>query len=110
MDVIYDGIRLHPAQLVETAIEQNPHAIGLSILSGSHVSLVRDFINLLKQAGKGNILKQLGVTKVYTPKNFELNKMMAEIAVVIEKRVAIKPLSSFSVDYQEMNKPHALKH
>ncbi len=100
MDVIYDGIRLTPAQLVETAIEQNPHAIGLSILSGSHVSLVRDFINLLKQSGKGNIpvivggiipdediniLKQLGVTKVYTPKNFELNKMMAEIAVVIEK-------------------------
>jgi (2R)-ethylmalonyl-CoA mutase len=98
MDVIYDGIRLTPAQLVETAVEQKPHAIGLSILSGSHVSLVRDVINLLKQAGKENtpvivggiipdedinVLKQLGVRKVYTPKNFELNKMMKEIAVVI---------------------------
>jgi len=99
MEVIYDGIRLTPAQIVEAAIEQNPHAIGLSILSGSHVSLVRDVINKLKDAGIGNIpvivggiipdedvnvLKQLGVTKVYTPKDFKLNTMMSEIVSLIE--------------------------
>ena len=98
MDVIYDGIRLTPAQIVESTIENNPHAIGLSILSGSHVSLVRDVINLLKEAGKGdipvivggiipdddvNVLRQMGVTKIYTPKNFRLNDMMAEIVTLM---------------------------
>jgi len=101
MDVIYDGIRLTPEQIVATAVEQNPHAIGLSILSGSHVSLVRDVINKLKEAGKSNIpvivggiipdddvnvLKQLGVTRVYTPKDFKLNTMMSEIIGLIEER------------------------
>ncbi len=100
MDVIYDGIRLTPAEIVKTAIDQKPHAIGLSILSGSHVSLVRDVINKLKEAGIGNtpvivggiipdddvnVLKQLGVTRVYTPKDFKLNTMMAEIVKLIEK-------------------------
>ena len=99
MEVIYDGIRLTPAQIVEAAVEQNPHAIGLSILSGSHVSLVREVINKLKDAGIGNIpvivggiipdddvnvLKQLGVTRVYTPKDFKLNTMMSEIVGLIE--------------------------
>ena len=98
MDVIYDGIRLTPGQIVEAAVEQKPHAIGLSILSGSHVSLVRDVINKLKDARIGNIpvivggiipdedvnvLKQLGVTRVYTPKDFKLNTMMAEIVSLI---------------------------
>ena len=98
MDVIYDGIRLTPGQIVEAAVEQKPHAIGLSILSGSHVSLVRDVINKLKDARIDNIpvivggiipdedvnvLKQLGVTRVYTPKDFKLNTMMAEIVSLI---------------------------
>ena len=99
-DVIYDGIRLTPEQIVNSAITQKPHAIGLSILSGSHISLVRDVINKLKEADLGNIpvivggiipqddiniLKQLGVTKVYTPKDFKLNTMMAEIVELIEE-------------------------
>ncbi len=100
MTVVYDGIRLTPDQIVETARQQDPHAIGLSILSGSHVSLVRDVINKLKEAGLGsipviiggiipdddvNVLKQLGVTRVYTPKDFKLNTMMSEIVQLIEK-------------------------
>ena len=98
MTVIYDGIRLTPEQIVEAARQHRPDAIGLSILSGSHVSLVRDVINKLKDADLGNIpvvvggiipdddinvLKQLGVTKVYTPKDFRLNTMMAEIVHLI---------------------------
>ncbi|HFC05207.1 MAG TPA: protein meaA, partial [Rhizobiales bacterium] len=55
MDVIYDGIRLTPSEIVKTAADQKPPAIGLSILSGSHISLVRDVINKLKQANLDNI-------------------------------------------------------
>jgi len=99
MTVIYDGIRLTPEQIATTAQEQSPHAIGLSILSGSHISLVRDVINKLKEAGLGdipvivggiipdddiNVLKQLGVRKVYTPKDFQLNTMITEIVQVID--------------------------
>ncbi len=99
-DVIYDGIRLTPDQIVQAAKDQQPHAIGLSILSGSHVSLVRDVINKLREAGIGNIpvivggiipeddvnvLKQLGVTKVYTPKDFKLNTMMGEIVELVAR-------------------------
>ncbi len=100
MTVIYDGIRLTPDQIVQSAKDHNPHAIGLSILSGSHISLVRDVINKLREADLSNIpvivggiipeddinvLKQLGVTRVYTPKDFRLNTMMAEIVELIEK-------------------------
>jgi len=103
MTVIYDGIRLTPEQIATTAKEQSPHAIGLSILSGSHISLVRDVINKLKEAGLGdipvivggiipdddiNVLKQLGVRKIYTPKDFKLNTMMAEIIGLIDDKCA----------------------
>ena len=102
MTVIYDGIRLTPAQIVSSAIDENVEVIGLSILSGSHVSLVRDVVNLLREKGRAdipvvvggivppddiNVLKQLGISRVYTPKDFRLNEMMNEIVELAGSRV-----------------------
>jgi (2R)-ethylmalonyl-CoA mutase len=101
LEVIYEGIRLTPEQLVKTVEERKVHVLGLSILSGSHVPLLREVMQRLRGAGLGavpvvvggiiptvdvNILKQLGVTAVYTPKDFDLNKIMGDIVGLIEKR------------------------
>ena len=82
MEVVYDGIRLTPAEIVEQAREAKAHVVGLSILSGSHVSLVREVVQRMREAGLGdvpvvvggiipaddvNILKQCGASAVYTP-------------------------------------------
>ncbi len=103
LEVFYDGIRSTPEQLVENAKQQKVHIIGLSILSGSHVPLIRDIMNRLRQAGlenipvvvggiipagDTNILKQLGVTRVYTPKDFDLNAIMGDLVGLLEKTVA----------------------
>jgi ethylmalonyl-CoA mutase len=100
-EVIYDGIRLTPEEIVAAAIEQGVHVVGLSILSGSHVPLVRDVVNRLRAAGLDqvpvvvggiipeedrHVLKQLGVARVYTPKDFRLDPMMADIAQLIAAR------------------------
>ena len=94
MDVVYEGIRLTPTQIVGAAIDESAHVIGLSILSGSHVPLVREIMELLKHEGAADIpvvvggiippedettLKAMGVAAVYTPKNFQLNDIMADI-------------------------------
>ena len=94
MDVVYEGIRLTPAEIVEAAREQSAHVVGLSILSGSHVPLVKDVVARMKSAGLDDIpvvvggiippedaqmLQQAGVAAVYTPKDFELNRIMADI-------------------------------
>ena len=99
LEVFYDGIRSTPEQLVENAKQQKVHIIGLSILSGSHVPLIRDIMNRLRQAGlenipvvvggiipagDTNILKQLGVTRVYTPKDFDLNAIMGDLVELVE--------------------------
>jgi len=101
MDVTYQGIRLTPAEIVEAAVEQRAHVIGLSILSGSHVSLARDVVAQMRKAGLDDIpvvvggiippedertLKQAGVAAVYTPKDFELNRIMADIVRVVERK------------------------
>jgi (2R)-ethylmalonyl-CoA mutase len=101
MQVRYDGIRLTPAEVVAAAIEDNVHAIGLSILSGSHVPLVRDVMNRLRTANLSHlpvivggiipeedrhVLKQLGVAAVYTPKDFHINTMMSDIVKLIDAR------------------------
>ena len=101
MDVVYDGIRLTPAQIVEQAKEAKAHVLGLSILSGSHVALVRDVAQRMREAGMGevpivvggiipaedvNVLKQCGASAVYTPKDFDINKIMGEIAALVEQR------------------------
>jgi (2R)-ethylmalonyl-CoA mutase len=94
MDVLYEGIRLTPTQIARAAIDESVHVVGLSILSGSHVPLVRDVIQRLEDAGASDIpvivggiippedaeeLKSLGVKAVYTPKNFRLNAIMSDI-------------------------------
>jgi len=102
-DVIYAGIRSTPSELVETAEKEGVHCIGLSILSGSHVTLAHEVIKLLKEKGLNNIplvvggiippadekvLREEGVAAVYTPKNYDLNVIMTDLAHIIEKSVA----------------------
>ena len=103
LDVIYEGIRLTPEQIVATAKDRKVNLIGLSVLSGSHVPLVRDVMHRLRQAGLENIpvvvggiipgedmniLKQLGVSKVYTPKDYDLNKIVIDLVSLMEKQNA----------------------
>jgi len=115
MDVVYDGIRLTPAEIVEQAKQARAHVVGLSILSGSHVSLVREVVQRLREAGLGdvpvvvggiipaddiNILRQCGAAAVYTPKDFQLNEIMAGIVqlvdakaeALVEQNVPVPPL------------------
>lgn len=102
-EVTYDGIRLTPEQIVAAAREQNVHVVGLSILSGSHVPLVREIMQRLRSAGLGHVpvvvggivpeadalvLKQLGVAKIYTPKDFDLNRIMMDVVELIDARRA----------------------
>jgi ethylmalonyl-CoA mutase len=106
MEVVYEGIRLTPAQIVNAALEESVHVVGLSILSGSHVLLVRDVMDRMRAAGLGAIpvvvggiipaedeatLKACGVAAIYTPKNFQLNDIMAGIVLLAdhEARAAI---------------------
>jgi (2R)-ethylmalonyl-CoA mutase len=103
MEVVYDGIRLTPAEIVEAAREQGAHVLGLSILSGSHVPLVKDVVARMKTAGLDDIpvivggiipaedaqaLQQAGVAAVYTPKDFELNRIMADIVRIVDRTAA----------------------
>ncbi len=98
MEVVYDGIRLTPAELVVSARDEGVHAIGLSILSGSHSVLVVDVLNGLKEAGLGGLpvivggiipeedadeLRAAGVSRVYTPRDFDLTRIMAEITETV---------------------------
>ena len=98
--VIYDGIRYTPEELVAKVAAEKVHVLGLSILSGSHVPLVRDVMQKLRARNisipvvVGGIipeedelvLKQLGVAAVYTPKDFDLDKIMGGMLVLLEQR------------------------
>lgn len=103
MEVVYEGIRLTPAQIVNAALEEGVHAVGLSILSGSHVPLVKDVLTRMEEAGIGDIpvvvggiippedaeiLKTAGAAAVYTPKDFQMNDIMADIVKLIDARRA----------------------
>ncbi|MCR9095525.1 MAG: protein meaA [bacterium] len=98
MEVVYDGIRLTPQEIVQSAQDEGVHVIGLSILSGSHGVLVTDVVEQLKDAGMGTIpvvvggiipdddaekLEAAGVRRVYTPKDFDLTRIMDEIVDVV---------------------------
>jgi ethylmalonyl-CoA mutase len=100
MDVVYDGIRLTPAEIVDAARAKDVHVVGLSILSGSHIPLVHDVMSRLRAAGLDDVpvvvggiippddaaaLRQSGVAAVYTPKDFELNRMMSEVLRIVER-------------------------
>jgi ethylmalonyl-CoA mutase len=99
MEVVYEGIRLTPEAIVAAAAEKQVHVVGLSILSGSHLPLVRDVVTRMKEAGLGDVpvvvggiippqdasaLKHDGVAEVYTPKDFELNRIMSDLCRIVE--------------------------
>ncbi len=100
MQVVYEGIRLTPEEIVDAAREQNAHVIGLSVLSGSHLPLVADVVARMKAAGMtmplvvGGIippedaatLEKSGVAAVYTPKDFELNRIMSDVVRIVEQK------------------------
>lgn len=101
MDIAYEGIRLTPQEIVDAAVADDAHVIGLSILSGSHIPLIADVIAKLKEAGLSHIpviaggiipeddaarLREMGVAAVYTPKDFELNKIMGDIITLVDPR------------------------
>ncbi len=99
MDVVYDGIRFTAEAIAAAAAEKRVHVVGLSILSGSHLPLVQDVIARMKAAGLDDIpivvggiipkedadaLKSAGIAAVYTPKDFELNRIMADLVRIVE--------------------------
>jgi (2R)-ethylmalonyl-CoA mutase len=100
MDVVYDGIRLTPAQIAASALQEGVHVVGLSILSGSHRELIPDVIEALKERGVdvpvvvGGIipeadvepLKAAGVAAVYTPKDFDITKIMRDVVTLVAER------------------------
>jgi (2R)-ethylmalonyl-CoA mutase len=98
MDVVYEGIRLTPSQIARSAIDEGVHVVGLSILSGSHRELIPDVIAALDGADVpvvvGGIipdadvaeLKAAGVAAVYTPKDFELDRIMRDIVRLVASR------------------------
>jgi (2R)-ethylmalonyl-CoA mutase len=97
MDVVYEGIRLTPAQIAASALQEGVHVIGLSILSGSHRELIPAVIDALRDAGVqapvvvGGIipeqdlaaLRAAGVAAVYTPKDFDINRIMRDIVELV---------------------------
>jgi (2R)-ethylmalonyl-CoA mutase len=98
MDVVYEGIRLTPEQIAESAMQEGVHVVGISLLSGSHLQLVPEVVRCMKERGLGDTPVILGgiipeedvgkmqienIKKVYAPKDFNLNRIMSEIADVV---------------------------
>ncbi len=101
MEVRYDGIRFTPEEIVAQAMDADAHVVGLSILSGSHVELVRDVAALMREKGLSHVplvvggiippedalvLKQIGVARVYTPKDFRITQIMGDMVKLVEQR------------------------
>ena len=101
MNISYDGIRLTPAEIVAKAAETGAHVIGLSILSGSHLPLIAEMRERLRGANLGHVplviggiipeedaarLRAMGVARIYTPKDFELNRIMFDIVALVDER------------------------
>ena len=99
-EVVYEGIRLTPAEIANAALEEGVHVIGLSILSGSHEPLVSEVLTRLKATGLGGVpvvvggiippgdsdrLIAAGVARVYTPKDYDLNAIMADIVELVDQ-------------------------
>ncbi len=99
MSISYEGIRLTPEEIVTAALDDKPHVVGLSILSGSHLPLVEDLMARMRKEGLGDIpvivggiipdddaqrLREMGVARVYTPKDFELNTIMMDIVTLAD--------------------------
>jgi ethylmalonyl-CoA mutase len=105
MDVVYEGIRLTPSQIANSAAQEGVHVIGLSILSGSHRELIPSVIDALREAGvedvpvvvggiipeaDAEVLREAGIAAVYTPKDWNLNGMMRDIIELVAERHGIK--------------------
>jgi (2R)-ethylmalonyl-CoA mutase len=101
MEVVYEGIRLTPQQIAASALQEGVHVVGLSILSGSHRELIPSVIEALNEAGVGEIpvvvggiipvadeapLKDAGVAAVYTPKDFDITRIMRDIVALVAER------------------------
>jgi (2R)-ethylmalonyl-CoA mutase len=99
MEVVYDGIRSTPEEIVRRAKESRAHVVGLSILSGSHLDLVQEVIRVMRAQGLGHIpvvaggiipeadalvLKQMGVARIYTPKDFRITEIMGDVVKLVE--------------------------
>ena len=105
MDVVYEGIRLTPARIARTAVDEGVHVVGLSILSGSHAELIPSVLAELREAGAdmpvvvGGIipaadeaaLLEAGVARVYTPKDFEVSRIMGDIVDLVASATAWWP-------------------
>nr|WP_020142929.1 protein meaA [Terracoccus sp. 273MFTsu3.1] len=111
-EVVYQGIRLTPEQIVAAAVAEDVHLVGLSILSGSHMELVPEVLRGLREAGAGDVpvivggiipesdaaaLRTAGVAMVFTPKDFGLNDIMGEMVGVIRAARGLAPLESAPV-------------
>jgi len=105
MEVVYDGIRSTPEEIVRRAKESRAHVVGLSILSGSHLDLVQEVVRLMRAEGLGDIpvvvggiipdadaliLKQMGVARIYTPKDFKITDIMGDIVKLVEGAVLVE--------------------
>src|SRR5256885_12830785 len=100
MDVVYEGIRLTPSRIAQAAVQEGVHVVGLSILSGSHLELIPSVLAELREAGAdvpvvvGGIipeadaakLRELGVQRVYTPKDFEISRIIGDIVDLVAER------------------------
>ncbi len=99
MNITYEGIRLTPSEIVAAALESGAHVVGLSILSGSHMPLIQELLDEMQGAGLGDVpvvvggiipeddaagLLAMGVARVYTPKDFELNRIMFDIVALAD--------------------------
>ena len=103
MNVVYEGIRLTPEEIVAAARKEDAHVIGLSILSGSHIPLVQDVVDRLQKEGldiplvvggiipdeDAEALRDYGVAKVYTPKDFELNTIMFDLVGIVSDNLPV---------------------
>ncbi|HLH15146.1 MAG TPA: protein meaA [Solirubrobacteraceae bacterium] len=104
MDVVYEGIRLTPSQIAGSAAQEGVHVVGLSILSGSHRELIPAVLQALAEAGSGEVpvivggiipeadvawMREAGVAAVYTPKDWELNRMIRDIVALVAERNGI---------------------
>ena len=103
MEIRYEGIRLTPTEIVAAAADEQAHVVGLSILSGSHMPLIVEVLDRMRSAGLGDVplvvggiipeddaarLRALGVAAVYTPKDFELNRIMMDIVDLVDQTKA----------------------
>jgi (2R)-ethylmalonyl-CoA mutase len=104
LDVVYQGIRLTPSQIATSAAQEGVHVVGLSILSGSHAELIPAVLAALREAGAGDVpvvvggiipeadaaaLREAGVAAVYTPKDWDLNRMIRDIVDLVAARYSV---------------------